>query len=176
MEDKYSELFKLYYEKVFKSLRIIYDTLERYNNMAFSQKKMLKEADLIIQAILLKSLINSNELSIETLFELNKLSKYDSLLKPLKIKKQKELNQELVNAINDKISIALVEEPIFLKMCRYFDKMVAKIKESDDQSSAKIIINCTKSMLALIRNIDNESIENHIYDEDIKYIYEKLKK
>ena len=73
MEDKYSELFKLYYEKVFKSLRIIYDTLEKYNNMAFSQKKMLKEADLIIQAILLKSLINSNELSIETLFELNKL-------------------------------------------------------------------------------------------------------
>ena len=54
--------------------------------------------------------------------------------------------------------------------------MVAKIKESEDQSSSKIIINRTKSMLALIRNIDNESIESHIYDEDIKYIYEKLKK
>lgn len=176
MEDKYFELFKLNYEKLFKSLRIIYDTLDTYNSMAYSQKKILKEADLIVQAILIKSLINSNEVTLEKLQLLNKLSKYDSLLKPLKIHKAKELDSSLMEKINKTIVDSLVEDPTFIKMCKYFDNMVAKIEGNKDKNSASIIIKCFKSMLALIRNIDDASINDQDYDHDIEYILKKFEK
>ena len=65
MYQKFLELFELKYNKIINSAEIMYKTLASYREMAFSKKKMLKEAECYVQALIVLSLIKSNELSID---------------------------------------------------------------------------------------------------------------
>ena len=74
MDNKFLEIFELKYKKIINSSQIMYKTLASYRDMAFSLKKMCKEADCYIQALIVLSLINSNELTIEILKQLENVS------------------------------------------------------------------------------------------------------
>ena len=127
MEQKFLEIYKLKYQKIHNSSKLMYKSLSSNNEMAFSLKKMLKEADIYIQAIVVLSLIKSKELTVEVFKQLNDLAEYQFLFKKIKVKKLESFNEEQLNKIEMLAKETLIIEPLFIKVSSFFDKMVAKL-------------------------------------------------
>lgn len=171
MEQKYYEIFKLRYEKIINSSLVIYKTLASHNNMAFSLKCLCKETDQFIQAVVLNKILKTQELTIELLEQISSCAKYDDLLKPLKIKKLKDVNQDVINKINKLIDNIINCEPKLTKLAVYFDKIVAKMSiESSDTKASEIIINSFNCMFALVEDKDDLTSDLSLYKNFIKVV------
>ncbi len=175
MENKYLEIYKLKYQKILKSSQIMYKTLSNYRELAFSSKKMLKSCDCYIQSLVILSLINSKELSLDILNQLSDLTQYEFVLKKIKLKKVKELDDVLIHKIKIVIENILEEQPLFIKVASFFDKIIKKIDPSNKIIGCEIIENCLLSMLLLVRNID-DSVDIRKYQNDIKIIYKYIER
>ena len=175
MEQKFLEIYKLKYQKIHNSSKLMYKSLASNNEMAFSQKKMLKEADIYVQALVALSLIKSNEFTVEIFKQLSDLTEYKFLFKKVKVKKLESFDNELLNTIETIAKEALTIEPLFIKVASFFDKMVKKLKLDSSIKGCVIIEECLLSMLLLVRNID---YENNIkqYQKDIEIIYKYIER
>lgn len=176
MEQKFLEIFELRYQKVLNSSEIIYKTLASYNEMAFSRKKMLKEAECYIQSLIVLSLIKSNELTIETLEQLNDLTEYEFAFKKVKLRKVKELDEKIISQINTIANEAIKIEPLFIKAASFFDKAISKMDGIEKISGCKIIENCLLAMLLHVRNIDEQDDIINKYQNDIQIIYKYIER
>ncbi len=175
MEQKYYELFKLQYEKLLNSSKIIYDTISSYNNMAFSFKEMNKEMDLFVQAVLLNKLIKTNQLSTELLVQFSEVFQFGNILKALKYNPKKVIDQKILININKYCESTLAVNPKFIKLGVYFDKTTVKYNLGEKVSYIKIVLNVISSMLALIENIDDQNIDFSIYDSYLDIIHRYIK-
>lgn len=176
MEQKFLEIYKLKYQKIHNSSKLMYKSLSSNNEMAFSLKKMLKEADIYIQAIVVLSLIKSKELTVEVFKQLNDLAEYQFLFKKIKVKKLESFNEEQLNKIEMLAKETLIIEPLFIKVSSFFDKMVAKLNLDSSTKGCKIIEECLLSMLLLVRNVDYEGYDIQLYKKDIEIIYKYIER
>ena len=147
MEQKFLEIYKLKYQKILNSSKLMYKSLASNNEMAFSLKKMLKEADIYIQAIVVLSLIKSKELTVEVFKQLSDLAEYQFLFKKIKTKKLESFDDEQLIKIEMIVKDTLTIEPLFIKVSSFFDKMVIKLKLESSTKGCKIIEECLLSML-----------------------------
>lgn len=176
MEERFLEIFELRYNKIINSAQIIYKTLASYNEMAFSLKKMSKEADCYVQALIINSLIKSNELNLEILKQIDEISQYEFLLKKIKLHKIKELDENIILKIKDICIETLNSEPLFIKVASFFDSVVSKLDNVEKISGCAIIEECLLSMLLLTRNIDEIDDRKKQYQKDIEIIYKYIKR
>lgn len=176
MEEKFLEIFELRYKKIINSSHIIYKTLATYREMAFSLKKMSIEEDCYVQALIVNSLIKSNELNVEILKQLSELSQYEFLFKKIKLRKINELNEDLISKIKNICNETLKIEPLFIKVASFFDSVVEKLDNVEKISGSKIIEDCLLSMLLLVRNIDELDENKKQYQKDIEVIYKYMKR
>jgi len=176
MEQKFLEIYKLKYQKIHNSAKLMYKSLASNNEMAFSQKKMLKEADIYIQALVVMSLIKSNELTVEILRQLSDLTEYQFLFKKIKVKKLENFDDKHFQKIKTLVKEALTIEPLFIKVSSFFDKMVKKLNLDNSIKGCNIIEECLLSMLLLVRNIDYENNDIKQYNKDIEIIYKYIER
>ena len=176
MEQKFLELYKLKYQKILNSSKLMYKSLASNNEMAFSSKKMLKEADCYIQALVVLSLIKTNEFNLEVLKQLSDLCEYEFLFKKIKIRKLDSLNSELLLKIESIANETLSIAPLFIKVSSFFDKIVKKLKIESSINGCNIIEECLLSMLLLVRNIDYENNDINQYKKDIEVIYKYIER
>ncbi len=176
MEQKFLEIYKLKYQKIHNSAKLMYKSLASNNEMAFSQKKMLKEADIYIQALVVMSLIKSNELTVEILRQLSDLTEYQFLFKKIKVKKLENFDDKHLQKIKTLVKEALTIEPLFIKVSSFFDKMVKKLNLDNSIKGCNIIEECLLSMLLLVRNIDYENNDIKQYKKDIEIIYKYIER
>ena len=176
MEQKFLEIYKLKYQKIHNSAKLMYKSLASNNEMAFSQKKMLKEADIYIQALVVMSLIKSNELTVEILRQLSDLTEYQFLFKKIKVKKFENFDDKHFQKIKTLVKEALTIEPLFIKVSSFFDKMVKKLNLDNSIKGCNIIEECLLSMLLLVRNIDYENNDIKQYKKDIEIIYKYIER
>ena len=176
MEQKYLDLLKLKYTKIINSSGIMYKTLASYRDMAFSLKKMSKEAEDYVQALIVLSLLKTNELSIDILKTLNEISINEFLFKKLKLKKLTTLDDKSYEFIKNKCNEALNIAPLFIKVASFFDSIVSKLDDVEKISGCTIIEECLLSILLYIRNIDDENQINRKYQKDIQIIYKYIER
>ena len=62
MNSEFFEIYKIRYNKILNSTQIMYKSLASYKELAMPLKKVLKEADLYIQSIIVLSLIKRKPL------------------------------------------------------------------------------------------------------------------
>lgn len=175
MDNKFLEIFELKYKKIINSSQIMYKSLASYRDMAFSLKKMCKEADCYIQALIVLSLINSNELTIEILKQLENVSEYDYAFKKIKLRKVIHLDEKCILNIKNICIETLNIDPLFIKVASFFDSIVSKLGGVDKISGCAIIEDCLLSILLLVRNIDEDN-NNKQYQKDIEIIYKYIKR
>lgn len=175
MDNKFLEIFELKYKKIINSSQIMYKTLASYREMAFSLKKMCKEADCYVQALIVLSLINSNELTIEILNQLENVSEYDYVFKKIKLRKVTYLDEKYILKIKNICIETLKIDPLFIKVASFFDSIVSKLDGVDKISGCAIIEDCLLSILLLVRNIDEDN-NNKQYQKDIEIIYKYIKR
>lgn len=174
MDVKYNELFKLQYEKLLNSTKIIYDTISSYKQMAFSQKEMMKELDYFVQALLLEKLLAENLLLTETLVQLNETFIFGKLLKAIKYHPKRAIDDKVNNNIKKFCSIKLKVKPLFIKLGLYFDQSTTKFNLNGKISYIEMIVKIINSMLSLVVNIDDQNNDstNHQY---LNVIYSYIK-
>lgn len=175
MDNKFLEIFELKYKKIINSAQIMYKTLASYRDMAFSLKKMCKEADCYVQALIVLSLINSNELTIEILNQLENVSEYSYAFKKIKLRKVTYLDEKDILNIKNICIETLKIDPLFIKVASFFDSIVSKLDGVDKISGCAIIEDCLLSILLLVRNIDEDN-NNKQYQKDIEIIYKYIKR
>ena len=176
MEQKFLEIYKLKYQKIHNSSKVMYKSLASNNEMAFSLKKMLKESDIYIQALVILSLIKTNELTVEVFKQLSDLTEYQFLFKKIKTKKLKSFDDETLQRIKMIAKETLTIEPLFIKVSSFFDKMVKKLNLDSSIKGCKIIEESLLSMLLLVRNIDYENNDIKQYKNDIEIIYKYIER
>lgn len=176
MEQKFLEIYKLKYQKIHNSSKLMYKSLASNNEMAFSLKKMLKEADIYIQSLVVLSLIKSKELTVEIFKQLSDLTEYQFLFKKIKVKKLENFDDVQLLKIETLAKETLVIEPLFIKVSSFFDKMVKKLKLDSSIKGCNIIEECLLSMLLLVRNIDYENHDIKEYKKDIEIIYKYIER
>ena len=176
MNSEFFEIYKIRYNKILNSTQIMYKSLASYKELAMPLKKVLKEADLYIQSIIVLSLIKANDQSLELFKEIDSVVEYESLLKHVKIKKLKCLDESVLNKINDVISKKVAKEPFFLRIAAFFDSVSKKLDPNTDVSGCLIIKQCFLSMLALVRNEDETQDNLKKYNKDIKTVVAVLEK
>lgn len=176
MEQKFLELFELKYKKIINSSEIMYKTLAKYNEMAFTLKKMVKETDLYIQSIVTLSLIQSSDISLELLKQLVDVFQYENTFKKLKLRKVKELDEELISKVKTIAVENLNLQPLFIKVASFFDKITAKLDKDNKVKGCVIIEECLLSMLLFVRNIDDNSENIKKYQRDIEIIYKYIER
>ncbi len=175
MDNKFLEIFELKYKKIINSSQIMYKTLASYRDMAFSMKKMCKEADCYIQSLIVLSLINSNELNIEILKQLEDVSEYAFAFKNIKLQKITNLDEKYILIIKNICIETLHTDPLFIKVASFFDSIVSKLNGIEKISGCTIIEDCLLSILLLVRNIDEDN-NNNKYQKDIEIIYKYIKR
>ena len=176
METNFLEIFKLKYKKIINSSHIMYKTLASYNEMAFSLKKMSKEADCYVQALIISSLMRTNELNIESLKQINEIYEYEFLLKKIKLRKINALDDKIISEIKNLCQQALNTDPLFIKVASYFDSITSKLNDVEKISGCKIIEECLLSLLLLVRNINETEENKKQYQKDIEIIYKYIKR
>lgn len=176
MDNKFFEIFELKYKKILNSSQIMYKTLASYREMAFSLKKMTEEAECYIQALIINSLIISNELDLEILKQIDSICEGVFILKKIKFKKINFLDEKLILKIKSICLDTLSMEPLFIKIAAFFDSVVSKLDNSEKISGCNIIEDCLLTMLLLVRNIDETDGNKMEYQNDIKIIYKYMKR
>lgn len=176
MEQQFLELYKLRYKKILSSSEIMYKTLASYNEMAMPLKKVLKEADMYIQCIVISSLVRTNEYSLELFKQIHESCEYESVLKLVKIHKVKVLDDKVIIKLKTVIEKNLTKEPFFLRVAAFFDSVTKKLKPDEKTSGCLIIKECLLAMLALLRNEDDAVADLKKYNNDIKIVNKILEK
>jgi hypothetical protein len=176
MEQQFLELYKLRYNKILSSSEIMYKTLASYNAMAMPLKKVLKEADIYIQCIVISSVLRTNEYSLDLFKQIHESCEYESVLKQVKIHKVKTLDDKIINKIEKIIEKTLTKEPFFLRVAAFFDSITKKLKPDEKTSGCLIIKECILAMLALVRNEDDAAIDLKKYNNDIKIVIKVFEK
>lgn len=176
MEQKFLEIYKLKYEKILNSSKLMYKSLASHNEMAFSLKKMLKEADIYIQALVVLSLIKTKELTVELFKQLSDLSEYQFLFKKIKVRKLECFENKHLQEIESIARETLKISPLFVKVSSFFDKMVIKLNVNSAVKGCKIIEECLLEMLLLVRNVDYENDNIKKYQSDIEIIYKYIER
>lgn len=176
MEQKFLEIYKLKYQKILNSSKLMYKSLASHNEMAFSSKKMLKEADVYIQALIVLSLVKTKELTVELFKQLNELSEYQFLFKKIKVRKLEKFDDVHLQKIESIAKETLTIAPLFVKVSSFFDKMVVKLKLDNSIRGCKIIEECLLAMMLLVRNVDYENNNLKQYIKDIEIIYKYIER
>lgn len=171
------ELLELRRNKVLDTSSIVYKTLASYNEMAFSLKSMLNEANDYMFCYILRSHISKKTLTLDNLNLFNEIFKKNKVYKELKLKKIKDINDIDFKSIINYLNETLNKLPLFIKLTAYFDNFVRK-NLKNEISASEVIAKCFYAMSAYSHDIDEEAEEAKQFNDElsvIKNLYKKEK-